>query len=168
MSPIDFVAIAIVAIGFLRGLSLGLLREALSIAALAAAVIAVRVWKQPFAHWLQHPSGPSVRYDLAPWVAGALVAIAVMQAVATFARVMRQGARSVGRGFVDRIGGAALGAAEGMIAVGVLLFVISTALGRTHSLLATSRSLAMLDRAAQITDTRAPLTTPDVAAPASD
>jgi len=168
MSPIDFVAIAIVAIGFLRGLSLGLLREALSIAALGAAVIAVRVWNQPFAHWLQNPSGPSVRYDFAPWVAGALVAIAVMQAVATFARVMRQGARSVGRGFGDRIGGAALGAAEGMIAVGVLLFVISTALGRTHSLLATSRSLAMLDRAAQITDTRAPLTTPDVAAPASD
>jgi hypothetical protein len=104
MSPIDFVAIAIVTIGFLRGLSLGLLREALSIATLGAAVIAVRVWNQPFAHWLQHPSGPSVRHDLAPWVAGALVAIAVMLAVATFARVMRQGARFVARGFVDRIG----------------------------------------------------------------
>jgi len=28
--------------------------------------------------------------------------------------------------------------------------------------------LALLERAAQITDTRAPITTPDVAAPASD
>ena len=105
---------------------------------------------------------------LAPRRRSRLLYPGLIASLATFARVMRQGARSVGRGFVDRIGGAALGAAEGMIAVGVLLFVISTALGRTHSLLATSRSLAMLDRAAQITDTRAPLTTPDVAAPASD
>ena len=111
-------------IAALRGLSLGLIREAFSLGALAAAVIAVRVWNEPFAHWLQRASGNQLPHYLVPWLAGALLAVAVVAAVGTFGRVMRQGARAVGLGFFDRLGGAALGVAEGALAAGVLLFVI--------------------------------------------
>src|SRR5262245_3899247 len=120
MEPIDAVAFAILLLAALRGMSLGLIREVSSLAALAAAVIAVRVWDEPFAHWLQRASGHQLPHYLVPWVAGTLLAVAVVAAVGTFGRVMRQGARAVGLGFFDRLGGAAVGIAEGAIAAGVV------------------------------------------------
>ena len=69
-------------------------------------------------------------------------------------------ARAVGLGWFDRLGGAAIGAAEGAIAAGALLFVIGGVLGREHALLTTSRSFAMLQRAEHIAELRQP----DVAA----
>jgi membrane protein required for colicin V production len=163
LQPIDLVAFAILVFATLRGMGLGLIREACSIGALAAAVIAVRVWRQPLAHWLQNPSGLSVRYDFAPWLAGVLLAVGVLVAVGIFARVMRQGARAAGLGLFDRLGGAAIGAVEGAIAAGALLFVIGAVLGRSHTLLSGSRSFAMLQRAEQIAESRQ-LPPPDVAA----
>jgi membrane protein required for colicin V production len=164
LEPIDFVALAVLLIAALRGMSLGLIREVFSLGAFAAAVIAVRVWNEPFGHWLQRASGNQLPHNLVPWLAGVLLAIAVVAAVATFGRVMRQGARAVGLGFFDRLGGAALGIAEGALAAGILLFVIGGVLGRTHSLVAGSRSFALLERAQQLTAARtAP--GPDVAAP---
>ena len=118
LGSIDIVALAVLLLAALRGMSLGLIREVFSLGALAAAVIAVRVWNEPFAHWLQRASGNQLPHYLLPWLAGALLAVAVVAAVATFGRVMRQGARSVGLGFFDRLGGAALGVAEGAIAAG--------------------------------------------------
>ena len=161
---IDIVAFAILLVTVLRGMSLGLIREVFSLGALAAAVIAVRVWNEPFAHWLQHASGNSLPHYLVPWLGGVLIAVGVVVAVATFGRVMRQGARAVGLGLFDRLGGAALGVAEGALAAGVLLFVIGGVLGRSHALVATSRSFALLERAERFADTRA-LPAPDVAAP---
>jgi len=163
LRPIDLVAFAILLVAALRGMSLGLIREAFSIGALAAAVIAVRVWNEPFGHWLQRASLNSIPHKFVPWLAGALLAVAVIAAVATFGAVMRQGARAVGLGFFDRIAGAALGIAEGAIAAGVLLFVVGTVLGRDHTLLLGSRSFALLERAEQIARPAVPM--PDVAAP---
>ncbi len=162
--PIDLLAFAILLIAALRGMSLGLIREAFSIGALAAAVIAVRVWNEPVAEWLRSASGGAIPYGVVPWVAGALLAVAVIAGVGTFGRVMRQGARAVGLGWFDRLGGAAIGVAEGALAAGVLLFVIGGLLGRSHALLQNSRSFALLERAEQIADVRA-LLQPDVAAP---
>jgi membrane protein required for colicin V production len=164
IGPIDVAAFAIVLLATLRGTSLGLIREVFSLSALAAAVIAVRVWDEPFAHWLQRASGNQLPHFLAPWLAGSLLAVGVIAAVATFGRVMRQGARAVGLGFFDRLGGAALGVAEGAIAAGVVLFAIGGVLGRDHALLATSRSFALLERAEQFAAPPAELTA-DVAAP---
>jgi membrane protein required for colicin V production len=164
LGPIDIAAFAILLIAALRGMSLGLIREVFSLGALAAAVIAVRVWNEPFAHWLQRASGNQLPHYLVPWLAGVLLAVGVVAAVATFGRVMRQGARAVGLGFFDRLGGAALGVAEGVLAAGVLLFVIGGVLGRSHSLVATSLSFSLLERAEQLTASRA-APGPDVAAP---
>jgi len=162
LGPIDMVALAVLLIAALRGMSLGLIREVFSLGALAAAVIAVRVWNEPFAHWFQRVSG--LPHYLVPWLAGALLAAGVVTAVAMFGRLIRQGVRGVGLGFFDRLGGAALGVAEGALAAGVLLVMIGGVLGRGHSLVANSRSFALLERAERLTAAReAPR--PDVAAP---
>jgi membrane protein required for colicin V production len=164
LGPIDFLALAILVIAALRGLSLGLIREAFSLGALAAAVVAVRVWNEPFTHWVQNATRGMLPFDLAPWIAGGFLALGVIAAVGIFGRVMRQGARAVGLGFFDRLAGAALGAAEGALAAGVLLFVIGGVLGRDHALLQGSRSFALLERAERVV-AAAPRLTPDVAAP---
>jgi len=159
--PIDLLALVILLIAALRGLSLGLIREAFSIGALAAAVIAVRVWNEPFMRWLQNSSDGGLPADLAPWISGGLLAMVVIASVAIFGRVMRQGARAVGLGWFDRLAGAALGAAEGALAAGLLLFAIGSALGPSHMLLAHSRSYALLERVRQ----SPALSATDVAAP---
>jgi membrane protein required for colicin V production len=159
--PIDLLAFAILLIAALRGLTLGLIREAFSIGALGAAVIAVRVWNEPFMRWLQNSSHGGLPADLAPWISGALLTTVVIASVAIFGRVMRQGARAVGLGWFDRIAGAALGAAEGALAAGLLLFAIGSALGPSHTLLAGSRSYALFERVRQSTA----LSATDVAAP---
>ena len=56
LQPLDVAVLAILLIAALRGTSLGLIREAFSILALAAAVVAVRVWNEPFAAWLARSS----------------------------------------------------------------------------------------------------------------
>jgi membrane protein required for colicin V production len=124
----------------------------------------VRVWNEPFTHWLQNTTRGALPFDLAPWISGGLLAVAVIAGVGIFGRVMRQGARAVGLGWFDRLGGAALGAVEGALAAGVLLFLIGGVLGRSHELLQGSRSFALLERAEQIVAV-APGAPPDVAAP---
>jgi uncharacterized membrane protein required for colicin V production len=161
---LDLIALAIVALATARGVVIGMLREAISIAVLGAAVIAVRVWNASLANWLQSPTGASIRYDVAPWLAGALLAIAVMAAVATYLRVMRQGVRALAPNSLDRLGGGALGVVEGVIVAGLAMFVVGAWLGRSHALLAPSRSLALLERTEQFSGAHAPAA-PDVAAP---
>lgn len=165
LEPIDVVALAIVSIAALRGLFLGLIREMFSLGAVAAAVIAVRVWHAPFANWLIGASDGQLGAGVAPWVAGALLAVGVIAGVGTFGKVMGQGARAVGLGWFDRMGGAALGVAEGAVAIGALLLVISGVLGRDHTLLADSRSLVLLEQVQRAAQARS-VAFPDVAAPA--
>ena len=131
---------------------------------LVAAAVAVRVWNQPLTNWLQNPAGPGVRYDLAPWLAGVLVGVGALAAVSTFANVMRQGVRAVGRGALDRLGGAAVGVTQGMLAAGMLLFVTRVILGPTHELLASSHALSLLERSEQMVVIHEPAS-PDVASP---
>jgi membrane protein required for colicin V production len=164
LQPIDLLAVAILGVAALRGLFLGLIREVFSIGALAAAVVAVRVWNEPFADWLIRASDHQLGGVTARWVAGALIAVGAIAGVGTFGKVMGQGARAVGLGWFDRAGGAALGVAEGAIATGALLLVIGSVLGRGHELLVSSRSLALLERFERVADVRS-LVGPDVAAP---
>jgi membrane protein required for colicin V production len=163
LGPIDMVALAVLLMAALRGMALGLIREVFSLGALAAAVVAVRVWNEPFAHWLERTAG--LPHYLVPWLAGALLVAGVVTAVAMFGRMMRQGARTVGLGFFDRLGGAAIGVAEGALAAGVLLFMIGGVLGRDHSLVANSRSFALLERAEHQLAAAREAQRPDVAAP---
>ena len=166
LQPIDVVALAIVGIATLRGLFLGFIREIFSLGAVAAAVIAVRVWNDPVAEWLVRVSDGSVSEAMSPWAAGTLLAVGVLAAVGAFGKVMGRGARAVGFGLFDRMGGAALGVAEGAVAMGALLLIIANVLGRDHTLLASSRSLELLEQVQRVAEQRS-IAPPDVAAPAA-
>lgn len=165
LQPVDIVALAILGIACLRGLFLGLIREAFSIGALAAAVVVVRLFLDPVSAWLIDTTGGQIGETIAPWVAGALLAVGAIAGVGLVGRVLQKGARAVGLGWADRAGGAALGLAEGVIAAGVLLLVSSAVLGRSHEFLAGSRSLGALEQLEQIAAENDLDTTIDVAAP---
>ena len=160
--PIDLLALAILGLAALRGLFLGLIREAFSIAGLAAAAIAVRVWSPAFAPTLARWSDGRLGEGSAPWVSGALLAIAAIALVAGLSALARRGVRAAGLGWADRAGGAVIGAAEGALVAGVLVLMLAALLGPGHSLLASSRALEAVERA-QAAYGEAPLR--DVAAP---
>jgi membrane protein required for colicin V production len=152
MAPVDLLALTVLSIAVLRGFFLGLIREAFSLAAIAAAWVAVRWFSGPAAAWLQAASEGRVGELMAPWIAGAGVAIVAALAVALSGRVLRTGARAVGLGLLDRTGGALLGAAEGSLVIVLLLVLGTTLLGRNHPLFENTRTLAAFERAESVVD----------------
>jgi membrane protein required for colicin V production len=166
LPPVDLVAGAILGLAILRGLFLGLIREVMSVAALAAACVVVRSFTPDVAHWLGRSSGGRVDPWLAPWLAGALLAIGTLAAGAVLGRLLRRGARLAWLGMPDRIGGALLGAAEGVLVCAILLLAVTSVIGRRHPLVEGSRSIAALERLEQLVGRPAPRPHDiDVAAP---
>jgi membrane protein required for colicin V production len=143
---VDIVVGTIIGIACLRGFFLGLIREAFSLASLAAAYMAVRAFVGPVAEWVGEISGGRINEALEPWVAGALLVLVTIGAVTTIGRIVRRGARAVGLGFVDRVGGGLLGATEGVLVVVVLIMLVGDRLGRDHPALADTRTLAALEQ----------------------
>jgi membrane protein required for colicin V production len=158
LAAVDVVFGVILGVAVLRGVWIGLVREAFSIAALAGALVAIRLFTAPVASWLRHEAGLEAG-DLALRVAaGALVAVSVVVAVAVAGRVLRRGLRAAGLGWADRVAGGLLGGAEGLLVAGLLLWAAVALVGRDHAQLAGSRALAALDQARRVAG-------PDVAAP---
>jgi len=146
MAPVDLLALSVLSIAVLRGLFLGLIREAFSLAAIGAACVAVRWFAGPAANELEAATGGRIGDLAAPWIAGAGVAIAAAAAVAITGRILRRGARAVGLGLVDRAAGALLGAAEGSLVIAVLIVLATTVLGRDHPVFQDTRTLAAFER----------------------
>jgi membrane protein required for colicin V production len=169
-APVDYVVLVILGIALLRGLLRGLLREAFSVAALAAAVVTVMLFYANVAEWLLRVTQGRIGEIAAPYVAGALIAIATIGVTALAGRVMRRGARAAGLGWADRAGGAALGVAEGLLVAGVLVSLISYVGGPEHPILVDSRSLEVFQEFERFAQTgelpEIPL--PDVAAAARE
>ncbi|MEB2344058.1 MAG: CvpA family protein [Deltaproteobacteria bacterium] len=140
---VDLAAAAILVAAIVRGLWIGLVREAFSLAALACAVFAVRRFAEPIAGDL----AASYQLDplLATAIAGAGVAVAAILLVAAVGFVIRRLIRASGLGLVDRVGGAVLGACEGALFVALILFGIITVTGRNDPLIAGTRSLAAFE-----------------------
>jgi len=161
VSPVDVIVAAVVGVAILRGVFRGLIREAFSVGALAAACVAVRVLNPRFSAWLEEITRGQLGSMAAPWAGGALIAIAAVLSVVLVGRVLRKSARWAGLGWADRAGGAVLGAAEGALVVGILLVLASSFLGRAHPVLAGTRSLAALEELQRLADEREI----DVAAP---
>lgn len=166
LSPADLVALIVIAIAVLRGVSLGLIREVFSIGALAAAVIAGRWFASDAGYWLREASDRTMGETLSGVLGGVLVGLVVLLVVTTLGRLLGRGAHAVGLGFADRIGGAAVGAAEGAVVVALLLLLTIAAVGRDHPVIAGSRSLDALEEAETWTrGYTAPEESGDVAAP---
>jgi membrane protein required for colicin V production len=161
---VDIVVGTIIGIACLRGFFLGLIREAFSLASLAAAYIAVRAFVGPVAEWVGDISGGRISEALEPWVAGALLVLVTIGAVTTVGRIIRRGARAVGLGFVDRVGGGLLGATEGVLVVVVLIMLVGDRIGRDHPAIANTRTLAALEEM-ELLASEAPPVEVDVASP---
>jgi membrane protein required for colicin V production len=161
---VDIVVGAIIGVACLRGFFLGLIREAFSLASLAAAYIAVKAFVGPVSEWIGDISGGRINEALEPWVAGALLVLVTIGAVTTVGRIIRRGARAVGLGFVDRVGGGLLGATEGVLVVAVLLLLVGDRIGRDHPAIANTRTLAALEEM-ELLASEAPPTEIDVASP---
>jgi membrane protein required for colicin V production len=160
---LDLVVATVVAVAALRGLLLGLVREAFSLGALAAAVISIRFLTGPAALALQPFFGDRVPAMAVKVGSAILVALSGVALVALLGRLVRRGVKAAGLGFADRIAGAGLGATEGLLVVSLGLAVLSAAIGRDHPALTASRAYAYFDRAERaIVGQRAE---PDVAAP---
>jgi membrane protein required for colicin V production len=137
---LDGAVAAILLLAAARGLARGLIREVFSIAALAAAVLAVRWFAAPAAAWLDAASEGRIGPAAAPWVAGALLAIGAIAVVAIAGRALRSGARAAGLGLADRLGGGAVGALEGALVAALLLIGAVSLLGPESEALRGSRS----------------------------
>jgi uncharacterized membrane protein required for colicin V production len=164
MAPVDAVVAAILALAAMRGLGIGLVREAFSLGAIGTACVAVTVYTDRLSEWLLAESNGEIGAMVAPWLATGILVVAGVAASAVVGRLARRGARMAGLGWIDRAGGAALGSAEGVLIAGTLLWLATTLLGRDHRIFEGARSMAALDQLQQVAATgEIPL--PDVAAP---
>jgi membrane protein required for colicin V production len=162
-APVDAAALAILAIAVLRGLGLGLVREAFSVGSIAVAYTAVVLYTDRVSAWIERESGGEVGPLVAPWLAGTAIVALGIAGTSLLGRLGKRGARLAGLGWIDRVGGAALGSVEGMLVVGILLSLAAAVLGREHPVLTSSRSLGAFEQLQQVAASRE-WSLPDVAA----
>jgi membrane protein required for colicin V production len=136
---IDVVVLAVLVLALLRGLWIGVVREAFSLAALAAAVFAFRALRGPVAEEI----AMRTQWDslVAEAAAGGAVVIGALLFVTLVGAIVRRLVSTAGLSFIDRIGGGAIGLAEGALLVGLALFGATEILGPKDPLLAGSRSV---------------------------
>jgi uncharacterized membrane protein required for colicin V production len=163
VGPIDAAACLLLALALVRGLAIGMVREAFSVAALAAACVAVRFGSGPASNWLLENALPGLGPLGARVLAGAAIGLAAAIAVGVLGRLVRRGVEAAGLGFADRLAGGAIGAAEGALVVAIALLVAITLVGRDHPLLARSQTLAVFERGERVA--RSGMLAADVAAP---
>jgi membrane protein required for colicin V production len=165
LGAVDLAVLALLGLTLARGLWNGLFREALSLASLVAAAVAVRFLSGPLAASLEPFVGEALGELGTRVLAGVLLFLAVLLAGSLLARGLRRSARLVGLGWLDRLGGGALGLAEGAAVAIVALLIGGTLLGRDHPLVSDSRAFATAQRVRQLG--RPPDRLPPVAAPPS-
>ena len=146
LSPLDGLVIAVIIVAIVRGLFIGMIREGFSIAALGGSLLAIRYTIGPAAAWLEGIAGGEIGPTASTWIAGVVIAIAVVVGVGLVGRVIRKGAHAVGLGWADRIGGGAVGAVEGTLVGAAILLGATWALGHDNELLAGSRSMEVLEK----------------------
>jgi membrane protein required for colicin V production len=161
---LDLAVAVLLALALVRGLWNGLLRESLSVASFVAAVVAVRFSTAPLGDRLHALVAPQLGPAAARSAAGVAIFVGVLIAGVLLARALRRGARAVGLGWLDRLGGGALGLAEGAVVAIVALLLAGAVLGRDHPAVSGSRAHAAAQRVREFARReRAPL--PPVAAP---
>lgn len=142
---IDLLAVTALAIGLVRGVWIGLIREGLSLAAIALCAIVTRLFVDPVSIALGEWTGGDITGRTAVWIAGVLLVVATILACGLAARLMRTGARFAGLGWADRLGGGALGLAEGTIVAVVLVTIALWLVGPEHPATIDARSVELVE-----------------------
>ncbi len=129
-----------------RGAYIGMIRESFSIAAVGISCIALRFGNSYAANWLTEFTGGEIGAGAAPFITGAVILIGTVVLVGYLGRTVKRGAEAVGLGWADRLGGGALGVAEGAL-VGTLLVLGATLIfGEEHDSIKGSRSVAAVEQ----------------------
>jgi uncharacterized membrane protein required for colicin V production len=149
---IDLAVATILAIAIGRGIWIGLIREGLSIAAIGAATIVTRLAVDPLSIRLTELTAGEISGRAAVWIAGVILVVTTILVVGSLARFLRRGARFAGLGWADRMGGGALGLAEGAVIATIIVLLALWLVGPTHPTLAGSRSLAAIEQLRTLQD----------------
>lgn len=145
MTPLDGIVLTVILAALARGLFIGLVREGFSMAALAAAVLVTRATAGDAGVWLNERTDGQIGELAAPWIAGALIAFTTAAGMGLIGRLARKGVRLAGLSWFDRVGGGALGLAEGTLVSILVVLGAVWIVGREHPGVAESRSLAAYD-----------------------
>ncbi|MFK7895052.1 MAG: CvpA family protein [Myxococcota bacterium] len=159
---IDLIVGTVVFIAVLRGLFIGLIREGLSLASIGAATIVTRLFVDPLAIELTEITAGEISGKAAYWIAGVLLVVATILASGFVARLIRKSVTYAGLGWADRLGGGALGAAEGGIIGAVLVLIALWLVGPDHAMTEGARSVEIVQ---ELQDRREGGELPEVAAP---
>ena len=144
---IDMVAAAVVFAAMVRGIWIGLVREGLSLAAIALCTIVTRLFLDGFTIQLTEWTGGELTGKTATWIAGVLLVMATILLCGVIARVMRKGVELAGLGWADRVGGGALGLAEGTLVAAVIVMITVWLVGPDHPSTNDARSVALVEDA---------------------
>ncbi len=166
LTMLDSTVALVLLVAMVRGLTIGLVREGFSIAALGVALLAIHFGAAPLAGWLTNTSGGEISSVAAPWVAKPVIGIATLVLMGMAGRIARRSVRYAGLGLADRLGGGALGAAEGALVAMLVIMGFSAAVGPSHPIMTQSRSPDAFD-AVRSYVARGSDVLPDVAAPSS-
>ncbi len=146
ISTLDGIVLAVFAIATARGIYIGLIREGFSIAALGGGLIAIRYGLEPGAHIVRQATSDAVGATASLWIAGIAIGLFVVVCIGAAGKLLRRGARSVGLGFADRLGGAVVGAAEGALAAVVILVGTTWVAGASSTVITESKSIEVLEQ----------------------
>lgn len=143
---IDMIAISVILIAVARGLWIGLIREGLSLAAIGLCTIVTRLFIEPLSIQLTDATGGDIAGKTAVWIAGVLLVMATVLVCGVIARLMKRGAEFAGLGWADRVGGGALGLAEGSIVAAVIVMIGLWLVGPDHESMEHARVVEIVEQ----------------------
>ncbi len=122
MNPLDYLLLALLLYSTIRAALNGLFREAFTLAGLLIAF--------PLACWYYNPLAAQLRNlittpTLAQLTAFTLILTAITLLASLLGRLFRRGARTVGLGIADRLGGALFGLLRGAVLAAAILLAIT-------------------------------------------
>ena len=159
---IVMIALSVVALAVVRGIWIGLIREGLSLAAIGLATIVTRLFVNPLSVQLTELTGGEISGRTAVWIAGVLLVMATILVCGVAARLMKRGATFAGLGWADRVGGGALGFAEGGIIAAIVVLIALWLVGADHPTTEGARSVQFVE---QFQSAREAGELPEVASP---
>lgn len=145
ITTLDAAAITIIVLGMARGAYIGMIRESLSIASLAVACIAVRFGRIPVAEWITSVTHGEIGDAIAPWIAGTFLVVFTITVIGLLGRALKRGVQVVGLGWADRLGGTALGTAEGGLIAALLVTLVMFILSAEHPVIRKSQSVEAVE-----------------------
>ena len=142
MNWLDIVILVAIALATVAGLSIGIIRAALSLAGLVLGVVLAGHYYLPFSRLLDAVLQP----DVAKVLASAIILIGVMVAAVVLAMLLKRAASAVKLGWADHLGGAVLGLVLGAIFCGGLLAMWVKFVGMGDTIAESTLAPILLDR----------------------